>query len=149
MTLLSTIAIVLARAWRRCRRTHLKSVLLLTTASWLSIGVLSIAPAWRACADATAEVARPVLAAAKPHRPISLRDRLVTGLKARLKSEVAFIDNVVLRVHAGQLPQRAVDQTFFWARNRATVSRNGRSQRPIIFFQPAMAARAKRLNVDL
>jgi hypothetical protein len=149
MSVLSTIAIVLVRVWRRCRRTRLRSVLLLATATWLPFAVLSIAPAWRARADATAEVARPVLAPAKPNRPISLRDRLVTGLRARLRSEVAFIENVVLRVHAGQIPQRMVDQTFFWARNRATVTRNGRPQRPIIYFQPAMAARAKRLNVDL
>jgi hypothetical protein len=149
MTVLSTIAFVLVRAWRRCRRSHLKSVLFLATASWLSIGALSLAPGWRACADATAELARPALAPAKPQRPISLRDRLVTGLKARLKSEVAFIDNVVLRVHAGQLPQRMVDQVFFWARDRASRARNGRTQRPIIYFQPAMAARAQRLDVDL
>jgi hypothetical protein len=78
-----------------------------------------------------------------------LRDRLVAGLKARLKSEVAFIDNVVLRVHTGQLPQRVVDETFFWARDRASVLRNGRTQRAIIYFQPAMVVRAKRLNVTL
>jgi hypothetical protein len=145
MTLLSTIAIVLIRAWRRCRRTPLKSVLLAGTTAWLAVGMLSLAPGWRA----TAEVARPVLTPAKPQRPLSLRDRLIAGLKARLKSEIAFVDKVVLRVHAGQLPQRMVDQTFFWARTRASVARNGRTQRPIIYFQPAMAARAKRLNVSL
>jgi hypothetical protein len=123
--------------------------MLVAAVTWLSIGAISLAPGWRACADATAELARPALSPAKPRRPISLRDRLVTGLKARLKSEVAFIDQVVLRVHAGQLPQRMVDQTFFWARDRASVARNGRSQRPIIYFQPAMAARAKRLKIEL
>jgi hypothetical protein len=149
MTLLSAIAIILLRAWRRCRRAPLKSVLIAAMTTWLAIGVLSSTPGWRACADATAEVAKPVLSPAKPQRPISLRDRLITGLKARLKSEVAFVDKVVLRVHTGQLPQRMVDQTFFWARDRASVDRNGRTQRPIIYFQPAMAARAKRLNVSL
>ena len=86
---------------------------------------------------------------AKPQRPVSLRDRLIVGLQARLKSEVAFVDLVVLRVRLGQLPQRVVDETFFWARDRASVPRSGRTRRPIIYFQPAMVARAKRLRVDL
>ena len=90
-----------------------------------------------------------VLAPAKPQRPISLRDRLVVGLRARLKTEVAFVDLVVARVQSGDLPQRIVDQTFFWARSRAGALRNGRTRRPIIYFQPAMRARAKRLGVDL
>jgi len=42
-----------------------------------------------------------------------------------------------------------VDQTFFWARQRATISRNGRPQRPIIYFQFAMAMRAERLGIQL
>jgi hypothetical protein len=98
---------------------------------------------------AAEEVERPALTAGKPLRPVSLRDRLIVGLRARLKSEVAFIDEVVLHVHAGQLPQRIVDQTFFWARERAAIVRHGRTRRPIVYFQPAMIARAKRLNVDL
>jgi hypothetical protein len=82
-------------------------------------------------------------------RPISLRDRLVVGLEARLKSEVAFCEAVALRVRLGQLPQRVVDETFFWARDRAGIQRAGRARRPIIYFQPAMLARAKKLHVVL
>jgi hypothetical protein len=52
-------------------------------------------------------------------------------------------------VNHGLLPQRVVDETFFWARSRASVVRNGRTRRPIIYFQPAMAARAQRLGVEL
>ncbi len=96
-----------------------------------------------------AEVEKIEVAPAKPNRPITLRDRLVIGLEARLKSEVAFVDAVVVEVQAGHLPQRLVDQTFFWARQRAALVRNGRSIRPIIYFQPAMRARANRLNVSL
>jgi hypothetical protein len=97
----------------------------------------------------TAEVERVSVAPGRSHRKISLRDRLVVGLQARLKSEVAFVDRVVLRVQAGQLPRRLVDETFFWARDRARTGRNGRTRRPIIFFQPAMIARANRLKVVL
>jgi hypothetical protein len=90
-----------------------------------------------------------VLTPAKPLRPVSFRDRLVVGLRARRPSEIAFVEAVVQRVHAGQLPQRIVDQTFFWARERAAVVRHGRSRRPIIYFRPAMIALAKRLKIDL
>jgi hypothetical protein len=96
-----------------------------------------------------AEVEKVDVAPAKPNRPITLRDRLVIGLEARLKTEVAFVDAVVTQVHNGHLPQRIVDQTFFWARQRAALVRNGRTNRPIIYFQPAMRARANRLNVSL
>src|SRR5215218_5732796 len=79
-----------------------------------------------------AEVDKIDAAPAKPNRPITLRDRLVIGLEARLKSEVAFVDAVVSEVQAGHLPQRLVDQTFFWARQRAAVVRSGRTNRPIV-----------------
>jgi len=95
------------------------------------------------------EVERIAITPSKARQPISLRDRLVVGLQARLKSEVAYVELVALRVRTGQLPQRLVDETFFWARQRATDVRRGRSRRPIIYFQPAMTARAKRLNVAL
>ncbi len=82
-------------------------------------------------------------------RPISLRDRLVVGLQARLNSEVIFCDTVAILVQTGQLPQRLVDETFFWARLRAASIRNNHKYRPIIYFQPAMRARAGRLHLTL
>ena len=97
-----------------------------------------------------AEAVEPiVITPAGSKRPVTLRDRLVTGLRARLKSEIEFIDGLVLAVNLGQVPQRLVDQTYFWARIRARDERYGRPRRPIIYFQPAMAARAKRLGVVL
>ncbi len=96
-----------------------------------------------------AETERAVLAPSRGQQVASLRDRLVVGLQARLKTEVAFVELVALKVRQGKLPQRVVDQTFFWARDRASISRNGYSLRPIIYFRPAMIARAKRLRVDL
>jgi hypothetical protein len=95
------------------------------------------------------EVKRVVLSPARPQQPVSLRDRLVVGLQARLKSEVTFVEEVAFRVRTGQLPQRIVDQTFFWARDRASVVRAGKTRRPIIYFRPVMAAQAKRLGVNL
>ena len=118
----------------------------------LSASACAMFLAWTAVVSspaAAAETLRPTIAPARPQRPISLRDRLVVGLKARLDTEVAFIDAVVMRVNHGHLPQRVVDETFFWARSRASVMRNGRTRRPIIYFQPAMRARAKRLGLEL
>lgn len=100
-------------------------------------------------AKAAEEVQKIDIAPAKSHRPTTLRDRLVVGLQARLKSEVAFIDAVVTNVQNGHLPQQQVDQTFFWARDRAVRARDGRVHRPIIYFRPAMKARADRLHVRL
>ena len=82
-------------------------------------------------------------------QPATLRDRLLFGLQARLKSEIAFVDLVVLRVRMGQLPQRLVDQTFFWAREHVNLNQNGRQERPIIYFQPALKLRAQRIGIAL
>jgi hypothetical protein len=100
-------------------------------------------------AMAAEEVQKLGVAPAKPNQPVTLRDRLVVGLQARLKTEVAFVESVVSKVQTGQLPQKQVDQTFFWARQRAAAARDGRPHRPIIYFQPAMRARAKLLRVTL
>jgi hypothetical protein len=74
---------------------------------------------------------------------------LVVGLQARLKSEVDFCNRVAVQVQLGKLPQRLVDETFFWARERAAPARNGLQYRPIIYFQPAMKLRAKKIGVEL
>jgi hypothetical protein len=96
-----------------------------------------------------AETQRVAVTPGRGQQVISLRDRLVVGLQARLKSEVEFVEQVVAKVRTGKLPQHVVDETFFWARDRASISRNGSRRRPIIFFQPAMTMRAKKLRVDL
>ncbi|HEX5471284.1 MAG TPA: hypothetical protein VFW73_05330 [Lacipirellulaceae bacterium] len=98
---------------------------------------------------AAEEVAKIEVTPAQPNRPITLRDRLIVGLQAQLKSEVAFVDEVVAKVNSGQLPQRQVDETFFWARQHAAAARIGRWHRPIIYFQPAMKARANVLHIAL
>jgi hypothetical protein len=101
------------------------------------------------CTAAADEVQKVEVDPAKPNRPISFRDRLVVGLQARLKSEVAFVDAVVAEVQAGHIPQRLVDETFFWARQRAAIPHAGRYNRPIVYFAPAMRIRANLLHVSL
>ncbi|HEX3600948.1 MAG TPA: hypothetical protein VHU84_12440 [Lacipirellulaceae bacterium] len=89
------------------------------------------------------------IAPATADKPITLRDRLVAGLQARLKSEVDFCDEVAALVQIGVLPQQLVDETFFWARQRAASIRNGHKYRPIVYFQPGMRARADKLRITL
>src|SRR5437588_8875076 len=100
-------------------------------------------------AAAAEEVQKLDVTPGKSGRPITLRDRLIVGLQARLKSEVSFVDAVATNVQNGLIPQRQVDETFFWARQRAASARDGRVHRPIIYFQPAMKLRADRLHVSL
>jgi hypothetical protein len=95
------------------------------------------------------DVASITLTPATPDKPVTVRDRLIAGLQARLQSEVGFIDAVLAQVEAGHIPQQMVDETFFWARKKAGDTRFGRPRRPIIYFEPAMMARAKALNVTL
>jgi hypothetical protein len=119
----------------------------------LSILVLVAAIAGRIVQRAAAadEVEKIGITPATPNQPISFHDRLVVGLQARLKSEITFVDAVVVEVQAGHIPQEQVDQTFFWARQRAAaaVARDHRNYRPITYFQPAMRARANLLHVTL
>src|SRR5258708_4777293 len=78
-------------------------------------------------ATAADEVEKIDVDAGKPTRRIAFHDRLVVGLQARLKAEVAFVDAVVAEVEAGHIPQRLVDETFFWASQRAAIVGFGRS----------------------
>jgi hypothetical protein len=112
----------------------------------LGLAIFADGGAHRTAAD---EVDPLVITPATPDHPITLRDRLVVGLQARLKSEVDFCDNVADKVNTGALPQRLVDETFFWARQRASSIRNGHKYRPIVYFQPGLRARADKLHLSL
>jgi hypothetical protein len=84
-----------------------------------------------------------------PAHPATYHDVLVFGLKARLPSELAYVDSVVLAVEQGKLPSLLVDQTFFWARTRSARNMLGRTNRPIIYFIAALNARVKRLGLNV
>jgi hypothetical protein len=114
----------------------------------LALGLLAIAGVALRSPAAT-DVEKISVAPAKGTAPISLRDRLVVGLQARLKTEVAFCDKVALEVQLGHLPVRIVDETFLWARQRVESAQYGYTYRPIVYFQPAMKLRAKKLQIAL
>src|SRR3954471_6382997 len=114
----------------------MRLVPLLTLSSFFLLASISGRIVQRA--SAADEVQKIEVDAAKPNRPISFHDRLVVGLQARLKSEITFVDAVVTEVTAGHIPQQNIDETFFWPRRRAALVRDGRSRRPIVYFEPAM-----------
>jgi hypothetical protein len=114
----------------------------------LALGLLAIVGvALRS--PAANQVEKVAIAPARGQAKISLRDRLVVGLQARLKTEVAFCEKVALEVQLGHLPVRVVDETFLWARERVESAQSGYTYRPIVYFQPAMKLRAKKLNIAL
>ena len=82
-------------------------------------------------------------------RRVDLRDQLIAGLRAFTPADRLFIDKVVTAVGQGQLPRRVVDGTFLWARDRAARRSSMRRLRPMVYFQPALTARARRFGVVL
>ena len=82
-------------------------------------------------------------------RQLTLREQLVTGLRAFTKADFDFIDEIVILVDQGKLPRRLVNSTFLWSRDRAARRSFYRRLRPMVFFRPAMIARAKRLGLSL
>ena len=82
-------------------------------------------------------------------RQLSLREQLVVGLKAFTKSDFVFIDRVVLQVRRGKLPERMVNGTFLWSREKAALRSPARELRPMVYFRPALTLQAKRIGVNL
>jgi hypothetical protein len=82
-------------------------------------------------------------------RQLSLADQLRVGLKVKTKADQGLIAAVVKAVEEGRLPRALVDSTFLWARERAKRRSKQRELRPIVYFQPALVLRAKKLGLKL
>lgn len=94
-------------------------------------------------------VVKPGDAPNRQGRQITLRDQLRTGLKAFTPDDLAFIDVIVAKVDQGVLPRTMVDSTFLWARRRVTAYGSHYAKRPMVYFKPALVARAKAIGVAL
>ena len=46
---------------------------------------------------------------------ISLKDRLVTGLRATRPEDIQYCERVANAARSGKLPAKIVDSTYFWA----------------------------------
>ena len=51
----------------------------------------------------------------RKNEEISLKDRLVTGLRATRPEEVQYCERVANAARSGKLPAKIVDSTYFWA----------------------------------
>ncbi|AMV32359.1 hypothetical protein VN12_09560 [Pirellula sp. SH-Sr6A] len=71
---------------------------------------------------------------------VELRDQLVFGLRTTQTGQQAFIDHVIARVEAGDIPRSMVNVVFVWARKR-----NPRIPYP--YFEIALRLLAERRGV--
>ena len=85
--------------------------------------------------------------AAIPRGPV-LRERLIVGLRVKTERDIEFIDHVVELVVRRKLPQKLVDQTYFWARTKAAAHRS-LGNNPMVYFRPGLAARAAKIGIKV
>ncbi len=86
--------------------------------------------------------------AQSPPRGPVLEERLLVGLRVKTNSDRKFIARVVELVERGRLPIKLVDSTYFWARSRAERHRR-LANNPMVYFRPALLARAARLGIRI
>src|SRR5262249_15682357 len=72
----------------------------------------------------------------------TLKQQLQTGLLARTPDEIAFVDKVVAKVNAGELPISLVQTTFLWARAKGV-------RYPMPYFERALRIRAAAVGIDI
>lgn len=82
-------------------------------------------------------------------RQVSLHDMLRVGLKAKTKADFEYIAEVVKLVDEGTLPRDMVDSSFLYARYRYRTHPTSHRLRPMVYFQPSLTARAKKIGVIL
>ena len=80
-------------------------------------------------------------------RQVSLHDMLRVGLKAKSEADFAYIAEVVKLVDEGKLPRDMVDSSFLYARYRYRTHPGSFKLRPMVYFQPSLTARAKKIGV--
>jgi len=110
---------------------------------------LAIAAIVASAGAQTPAPATPTTRVLRPGEKFTLHDQLRIGLKAVTKADLEFIDRVVLRVNEGVLPRKLVNAVFLWARNRYKTRPSQSRLRPIVYFQPALEAQAKKLGVTI
>jgi len=77
---------------------------------------------------------------ASPRAEVSLKDRLVTGLRAVRPDDVAFCERVAEATQTGRLPVKLVDSTYLWAIGRG-------SDFPLPSFAKALDIQCRRLGI--
>lgn len=82
-------------------------------------------------------------------RQVGLYDMLRVGLKAKTEADFKYIIEVVKFVDEGKLPRDMVDSSFLYARYRYRTHPSSHRLRPMVYFQPSLTARAKKIGVIL
>ena len=80
-------------------------------------------------------------------RQVKLYDMLRVGLKAKTEADFEYIAEVVKLVDEGKLPREMVDSSFLYARYRYRTHPGSFQLRPMVYFQPSLTARAKKIGV--
>jgi len=80
-------------------------------------------------------------------RQVGLYDMLRVGLKAKTEADFKYITEVVKLVDEGKLPRDMVDSSFLYARYRYRTHPGSFKLRPMVYFQPSLTARAKKIGV--
>lgn len=80
-------------------------------------------------------------------RQVKLYDMLRVGLKAKTEADFEYIGEVVKLVDEGKLPRDMVDSSFLYARYRYKTHPGSFKLRPMVYFQPSLTARAKKIGV--
>ncbi len=73
---------------------------------------------------------------------VELKDQLYFGLRIFLPEQQAFVNDIVARVEAGELPRSMVNVVFVWSRKR-------RPKIPFPYFEIAMRLLAEKRGVIL
>ena len=76
----------------------------------------------------------------RKNEEISLKDRLVTGLRATRPQDVQYCERVANAARSGKLPAKIVDSTYFWATAK-------RVDYPLPAFAKALELQCQRLGI--
>ncbi len=114
--------------YERDRERHLMSLNKLATI--ISIGILTALPS----TFVAAEVPK------TSNTEVSLKDRLITGLRATRPEDIQYCERVANATRIGKLPPKIVDSTYFWATAKQT-------NYPLPAFAKALDLQCQKLGI--
>ncbi|MBT3211003.1 MAG: hypothetical protein HN345_03230 [Planctomycetaceae bacterium] len=71
---------------------------------------------------------------------VSLKDRLITGLRATRPEDIQYCERVANATRTGKLPPKIVDSTYFWATAKQT-------NYPLPAFAKALDLQCQKLGI--
>jgi hypothetical protein len=74
------------------------------------------------------------------NKEVSLKDRLITGLRATRPEDIQYCERVANATRTGKLPPKIVDSTYFWATAKQT-------NYPLPAFAKALDLQCQKLGI--